>query len=174
MTGFEKLREAVYEDIKNTIEQKGEIHSRDAKDYCDKFSWIIKRAKHYSKKSSLKWQVILDKWEEKRSYWYMNYYQEANQPKIEANRVKIFDTIEDFKKSVANKGFRCPYCNEISTNPQKCNSGKLVKLLNTKGKHTCNWSSGGLLGTLGKGISIFIKEDLLVHQIFMPVAWEEK
>ena len=50
--------------------------------YCDKFKWIIDRAKHYAEKTGLNWEEILDKWEESCDYWYMNYYQEAKWYKI--------------------------------------------------------------------------------------------
>jgi hypothetical protein len=36
----------------------------------------------------------------------------------------------------------------------------------------CDWKAYGLLRTLGKGASIFIKSKLKVFDIFMPVAWE--
>ena len=38
------------------------------------------RAKHYSEQSGKSVEHILKVWEENRTYWYMNYYQECNQP----------------------------------------------------------------------------------------------
>jgi len=141
--------------------------------YCDKFNWIIERAKHYAEKLNMSIVEVLDSWEKNRDYWYMNYYQDANQPLLSEN-VKVFETMEDFKKSVSDKGFRCPYCNGVSTNPSKCDSGLNVKLINSKKgkKDVCNWSAGGLFRTAGKGSQIYIKEHKRNYEIFYPVAWE--
>lgn len=134
--------------------------------YCDKFKWVIDRANHYSNMSGIDATGILEKWENDRDYWYMNYYQECNQPKFEGDNIRIFDTVEEFKKSGIEKGFRCPHCNGISINPVTCNSG--IKI---NGK-ICDWKAYGLFGTLGKGIFVFIKERLEGHTIFYPIAWE--
>lgn len=48
--------------------------------YCDKYRWVMDRAKHYSEQSGKPVDHILKVWEENRDYWYMNYYQEGNQP----------------------------------------------------------------------------------------------
>ena len=136
--------------------------------YCDTFKWIIDRAKHYEEKTGISWEEILDSWEENRSYWYMNYYQEANQPKIEGDKVRVFNTIEDLHEAIGDKGFRCPSCGGITTNPYECNSG----LEMAKGK-TCNWKVYGLFGGLGKEVFVYVKEKVHGNKIFMPVAWEE-
>ena len=141
-------------------------------EYCDKFKWIIDRAKHYAEKTGLIWEAILDQWEESRNYWYMNYYQECNQPEIKDENVMIFETVEDLHKSVGDIGFRCPLCNGISTNPYECNTGiKIGK--NDTGK-TCNWVVYGLLRDLGKGVYVFVKEEVKGERMFMPVTWENK
>ena len=44
-------------------------------EYCGKFKWVVDRAKHYAEKTGLTFDEILKGWEEKRNYWYMNYYQ---------------------------------------------------------------------------------------------------
>lgn len=160
--GYKKLLEAVEFDEK----QSPNFH-----DYRAKLKWIIERVNHYSTITGVSESDILNAWEEKRSYWYMNFYQEPNQPIIDGNgnRVKVFDSIEDFKKSLGNMTFRCPACGEISTDPYKCNSGKKV----SKNK-TCDWKVYGLLGDLGKGMFVFIKEKMIGEQIFMPISWEIK
>lgn len=136
--------------------------------YCDKFKWIIDRAKYYSEVLEIDAITILDKWETDRNYWYMNYYQESNQPSLEGRNIRIFDTLDDFKKSGIEKGFRCPHCNGISTHPTICNSGLKVK------RKVCNWKAFGLFGCLGKGTFVFIKSRIESQTIFTPVAWESK
>ena len=100
--GYQTLSQAVEQDIarnqKNT-------------EYAEKLNWVIDRVLHYAEKLNLSASELLDKWEEKRSYWYMNYYQDCNMPKIEEGKVFVFDTVDDFLKSIPSKKFICPCCN---------------------------------------------------------------
>ena len=152
-SGIEKLREAVARDE----EKEPNFH-----DYQGKLNWIIERSKHYEEKTGIPYTEIIDAWEDARSYWYMNYYQDFNQPLLTDDNVHIFDTIEDFKKVASDKGFRCPKCNGISANPYECSC------------ENCDWKSYGLFGTMGKGAFIFVKEKMLGQEIFMPVAFESE
>lgn len=129
---------------------------------CDKFKWIMDRATHYAYKTGLSVGEILDAWEEDRSYWYVNYYQGANQPRIKGDSVRVFDTVDDLWTSVKNPEFRCPACGKISGDPYDCT------------QMDCNWKSYGLFGTMGKGVTVFIKEKVKILHMFMPVAWETK
>jgi len=141
-------------------------------EYCDKFKWIINRAKHYGEKLNLNWEDILDSWEKDRRYWYLNYYQESNQPEIKGDKVKVFESVEDMLKSIGERKFRCPSCGGITTDPYKCNSGiKIGKGKNTK---VCDWKVYGLFGDLGKGIYVYCKDKLKGQTIFIPISWEEK
>ena len=173
-TGYDKLIESVKRDCTkdgNYFNPEGcdkESQRKCFHRYCTKFKWIIERAKHYAEKTGLDWEDILDAWESKRDYWYMNYYQESNQPEIKANSVRVFETVDEMLKSVG-KEFRCPACGEITTYPYTCNSGKEMQ----EGK-ICDWKSYGLLGTLGKGIFVYCKDKLHGENIFMPVAWESE
>lgn len=182
MSGYEKLKKSVLFDIER--EKNGGIFNSDGCNECvknicthrpcSKFKWVIDRAKHYEEKTSINWNTILDKWEDGRTYWYQNYYQDSQQPELNLDGVYVYETKRDFSITLLDEGFRCPYCKGISTNPNQCNSGKLVKLMNKKGKKPCNWVSWGLMGTLGNGITIFIKETLELFHLFYPVAWESK
>ena len=58
--------------------------------YCDKFKWIIARAKHYEEKTGIPYLQIIESWESDRDYWYMNYYQDCNQPEIKKRPRKGF------------------------------------------------------------------------------------
>lgn len=129
--------------------------------YCDNFKWIIERAKHYQVKTGIPYMEILDSWEESRNYWHMNYYQDCNQPLILSDEVKIFDTVEELKESIGDQGFRCPSCGSISKNPYECDSEE------------CDWVSYGLLGTLGKGVTVFSKDKLKIDKFFTPIKWEK-
>lgn len=178
MSGYEKLMEAVKKDCNDRgccgcfnpdgcdkpggkIGQYGEPGYKSCQhNYCDKFKWVIDRAKHYAEKTGLPWESILDAWEERRNYWYMNYYQAANQPEIKGDKVRVFETVQDFREAVKDRRFRCPRCGGISTNPYECNAGE------------CNWKVYGFLR--GGSIHVFCKDVMGIDEIFMPIAWEEK
>ncbi len=176
MNSYEKLKAAV---MKDCIECNGVfnpdgclekcIDSKCYHKWCDKFKWVIDRAKYYGDKLCLNWEDILDSWEQDRNCWYMNYYQASNQPKIDTDKVIVFETIDDLKASIGDKGFRCPMCKGISTNAYECDSG----LVMSKGK-ICDWKVYGLFGDIGEGIFVYLKDKLKGQDIFMPIAWEEK
>lgn len=169
--GYKKLKEAVHRDLKSN---EAAIFNPNgcnkcikycSHNPCDKFKWIIQRAKHYQIKTGIPYMKLLDIWEQERNYWYQNYYQDCSYPLIIDNKVSIFDTKEDFKKSLNEKGFRCPKCEKESTSPTNCENDN---------NDNCDWSSYGLFGTLGKGTTVFIKDVGVPVEIFMPVAWENK
>ncbi len=90
MSGYEKLQKAVEKDRsgRDGCGQSGRSEGCSCR-YCKKFEWIIDRAKHYAEKLSLPWEDVLNSWEEKRDYWYMNYYQDCNQPEIKGDKVRF-------------------------------------------------------------------------------------
>ena len=155
--GYRSLKKAVDKD-----DQESNFH-----DYQGKFKWVIDRCNHYSEKTGLDPAEILCAWEENRNYWYMNYYQEANQPEIKNRKVRIFNTLEDVKVELKGQKFRCPACNGLSNDPYTCDTGTKDK----NGK-ACDWKAYGLLRTLGTGAYVFIKEKALGQEIFMPEKWE--
>lgn len=163
--GYLKLKAAVDDDEKK---------SPGFHDYNAKLVWAVDRAKHYAEKTGLSPEAILDAWENGRDYWYMNFYQENNQPKIEGDSVRLFDTLDDVKQSVGKDGYRCPLCNSVSKDAYACDSGTLVKGIKDGHDGPCNWKVYGLLGDLGKGVYIFVKSEMRGARIFKPVAWEPK
>jgi len=127
--------------------------------YCEKYKWIMERAEHYATVLGRTKEQVIESWEEDRTYWYMNYYQDIKQPMLEG--VKIFDTIEQAKQSMQEKGFRCPKCNGVSKSGYECSC------------EGCDWKAYGLFNTLGKGADIYIKEVHKLTHTFMPIAWEQ-
>jgi len=134
-------------------------------DYRAKLAWAIDRAKHYAEKTGLRAEDILDAWEEARTYWYMNYYQDCNQPKIEGDSVRVFETKEELKAAIGGPRFRCPACEGVSKDPYTCDSGVV------KDGKPCDWKVYGLFGDLGKGVYVFVKAEMRGTRIFKPVAW---
>ena len=95
----------------------------------------------------------------------MNYYQDCNMPKIEGDNVFVFETVDDFLKSIPSKKFICPCCKGITTNPYECNSE--IK----KDNKTCDWKVYGLFD-LGH-VTVFVKDTVQFGKIFFPVDWEK-
>ncbi|MBM7717642.1 hypothetical protein MXL46_11600 [Heyndrickxia sporothermodurans] len=86
--GREKLKRTIQE----TIDSKRSFSTEEQ--LWQKFNWIIERAEHYAQKTGLDTDEILNAWEEQRNYSWENFYQEANQPEIKADNVKVFNTLE--------------------------------------------------------------------------------
>lgn len=136
--------------------------------FCDKIPWVLERAQHYAEKTGLDASAILDKWEQDRSYWYMNYYQDAKQPLLDADNIRVFDSQDSLVQSVGDLGFRCPRCGGVSDSPYECTSGQEMEP-----GQICDWKAWGLFGTLGKGAFVFLLDTMQSGHIFMPVAWEK-
>lgn len=142
--------------------------------YCNQFKWVIDRANHYAEKLGIPAAEILDSWEKRRSYWYMNYYQDCNQPLIEADNVRVFNNVAEMLESIGENKFRCPLCGGVSTNPYECNSGVIVSKIKDGKDGPCNWKVYGLFGDLGKGTFVYCKYELRGERIFMPLSWEKE
>lgn len=106
----------------------------------------------------LDWEKILDGWETDRTYWYMNYYQDCNQPEIKSGNVRVFDTTQELKEAIGKMRFRCPACGKETPDPYECKA--------------CGWKVYGFLGDMGKGVFVYVKEKLKGETIFMPISWE--
>ena len=109
--------------------------------------------------------------EKQRTYSYPSYYARRNFPKLD--EVHVFDTTSDMITALEpERGFICPDCNGVSSNPNKCDTG--IK----KEGQVCHWTSYGVFGTLNKGAHVVIRDEFLqeakVYEIFMPVALREK
>jgi hypothetical protein len=157
--GYKKLLAAVETD---------EIKAPKFHDYRAKLAWVLERANRYAEKTGLEASAILNAWEKQRSYWYMNYYQDSNQPIPDAARVRVFDTSEALQESIgADHGFRCPNCDGVSTSPYECNSG-----LKMKNGEICDWKVYGLFKDLGRGMYVYVISMMRGETIFMPIAWE--
>ena len=73
--------------------------------YCDKYKWVIDRAKHYAEKTGKPYEEIIEIWESNRTYWYMNYYQDCKQPlngikRTDEQVTKTAERIELLKKEI--------------------------------------------------------------------------
>ena len=136
MNAYEKLALTIKEDTKGNLcfnEDGCTLGGNCSHAYCDKLNWIKTRAKEYAEFLKVDWLQIIDAWESERNYWYMNYYQDSNQPKLNSNHVRLFDTLADFYISVGKKEFRCPNCGGITTDAYDCNSNVKIN------DRLCDW-----------------------------------
>lgn len=88
--------------------------------------YLRNKLEEYSTALGIPQEELLKSWEEDRSYIAINYYQEGNQPsiKIKADKVKVFDSLDDLTKVLDVHKFRCPSCSGNSIHPYECKSGK--------------------------------------------------
>lgn len=142
--------------------ETGEQRARDLEKY------LRNKLEEYSTALSMPKEEILEAWEKDRTYSAINYYQEAHQPSINTDKVKVFESVEEMMQAIGEKKFRCPACDGISTNPYVCDSG-----IEREGVKICDWKVYGLFGDLGKGVHVYIKDQMKGETIFMPISWEE-
>lgn len=144
-------------------------------DYCGKYKWVVDRAKHYAEKSGKTVDEVIDIWEADRSYWYMNYYQDANQPIIASDRIIEYDDwiaqlTERFGEDSKKWAFKCPHCGHVQTGQDFIDSGigehKDQVYFNCIGRYIegkgCDWTLGGLM----KIHKVSVVKDAMVFPVF--------
>ena len=131
--------------------------------YCDKLKWVLDRAQQYTDALGVSRDEVINAWENDRDYWYMNYYQDCNQPPLEGNLkvIKSIDweaqIIERFGENPDNWKFVCPACGhvqstadfmEINQDPNlaySCCIGRYKGVNDKTGKHGCDYTVNGLI-----------------------------
>ncbi|WP_027855545.1 hypothetical protein [Marinobacterium litorale] len=86
--GYKSLKAAYIRDVQKAgeIQAKGHRPMRDKAEFLKLFRWVIDRAKHYAIRKGVPIEDVLNFWESKRGYWWLNYYQEGNQPKLPSGK----------------------------------------------------------------------------------------
>lgn len=146
--------------------------------YCDKYKWVMDRAKMYAEFTGQTVEEVIEAWEKDRSYWYMNYYQDCNQPEIKKesgmNVVKYDDWVSGLKKKFGEDAkqwkFKCPACGHIQCaqdfidakieNPE--NKVYFSCIGRWKKGTGCDWTLGGLL----KINSTVVVKDMQIFPVF--------
>lgn len=146
--------------------------------YCDKLKWILDRAYQYADAIGVSRDEVIDKWEAGRNYWYMNYYQECNQPALDGKTkvVKIKDwhkeLIARFGKNHKDWKFICPACGhiqsisdfmEIDIDPNYAYSnciGRHTGRNDKTGKEGCNYTINGLIS---------LNKTTVINENYIPV-----
>lgn len=122
---------------------------------------IDSRLSNYSEVTGLSESDILLALEKARRINTVNFYQESNLPLIDGEKVKIFDTLQDFKEAFPSGKSLCPSCNRESDDYYECS------------QEDCKWKVYGLFKDMGKGITVVVKSEFLDNPvpitIFRPV-----
>lgn len=85
-TGYKSLKAAYIHDVEEAVKQKRPL--REKEEFLRLFRWVIGRAKHYSYRTGISIESILNEWEEDRGYWWLNFYQPGKQPKLHSKSIK--------------------------------------------------------------------------------------
>lgn len=88
--GYKTLKEAYIFDVSEAAREKraGRRPRRDKQEIYQHFQWVICRAIHYADYKGKSVSDILTEWESARRYWWINYYQDCNQPKLHSGGKK--------------------------------------------------------------------------------------
>lgn len=79
--GYVSLKHAYITDVVNTC-------GRPKQKLYKHFLWVIGRAKHYANNTGEPIDSILNDWESKRKYCWLNYYQNCRQPLFNSGSIK--------------------------------------------------------------------------------------
>jgi hypothetical protein len=152
-------------------------NSKCTHDYCGKYKWTLDRAEQYANFLGCTKEEVLEAWENQRSYWYMNFYQDGNQPELKGEGVKVVkieawlqDLSEKFGKDPKGWKFICPACKSIQCGQDFIDAG--IEDFNGKvysnciGRYVkgkgCDWSLGGLLKMHNK----VVVKDMQIFPVF--------
>jgi hypothetical protein len=151
------------------------MNTKCSHDYCGKYKWVLERAKHYSEKTGKTVEEIMESWENDRGYWYMNYYQDCNQPLINSESVIEYDSwISALKEKYGEDSkkwkFKCPSCgNEQSIEDflsHNIEEPENKVYYNCIGRYVsgigCDWTLGGLF----KINKVSVLKDAVVFPVF--------
>ncbi len=143
-----------------------------------KLKWVLERADQYAKACNTTREKILEAWETKRTYWWVNFYQGCNQPNLEEHGTTPVVMVKDWLKEAQERfgkepldwKFACPCCghvqslrefNEAGLNPHKAYTC-CASRFGLGGKDTCKYTTGGLI-RLGRYV---ISEDFIPTLVF--------
>lgn len=158
MNGISRLKEAYNYDLNNKARSKKELDLQ--------WDWVMARAKQYADYFGTTPDTVLDVWESKRRYWWLNYYQECNQPDLSKRQgiLTFNDWVAEgekrFGKEKLDWKFVCPNCGHVQTmrdfqnadiDPQRAYQ-VCASRYNIGGKSTCKWSAGGLFCKEGQWV----------------------
>ena len=173
--GYESLMHAYHSSAEKWPERKSE--------WKEKLDWALARAQQYADRLGVDREKVLEAWENDRGYWYVNYYQESNQPSLEGKDVVVMaewaaEGERLYGKERLDWKFKCPFCGHVQTARMFKNAGMNPHLAYTNcasryglgGKKTCKWTIGGLLRVGGR----YVIDDKYCPRLIFEFADKEK
>lgn len=156
--GYESLKAAV----ERTIEWGASFDSPEQ--LRKQMQWVLDRAQQYADACGVDREVVLEQWETDRTYWWVNYYQDANQPDLSkyGSVVTLEKWMEEgerlYGKDRLDWKFKCPACGHVQTMRKFKEAGKDPRLAYVNcasrhglgGKKDCKWTTGGFLRIGGR------------------------
>ncbi|MBO4499175.1 MAG: hypothetical protein J5732_02850 [Bacteroidaceae bacterium] len=152
-----------YESLSASYRYWAEREPGRAQEWKKKFDWALERAQQYADRLGVDREKVLEAWESDRDYWYVNYYQESNQPSLEGKNVVTLAEWEAEGERLYGKErlewkFRCPACGNVQTARMFKDAGKDPHLCYINcasryglgGRKDCKWTTGGLLNIGGR------------------------
>jgi hypothetical protein len=84
--GYKSLKKAYIRDVQNSAHllRKG-LRGRSKEEFRRHFKRAIGLAMHFSHKWQLPLETVLDHWESKRDYWWLNFYQRGCVSRLKPN-----------------------------------------------------------------------------------------
>jgi len=84
--GYRSLKAAYTHDVMEAARCKNPIRKK--AEFLKLFQWVICRAQHYAVRLNQPIEHVLDAWEAKRNYWWLNYYGDSRQPKLPSGKAR--------------------------------------------------------------------------------------
>lgn len=164
------------ESLKHDLELYKEREPGRATEWQSRFDWAVARAQQYADYCHTTREKVLEAWEEVRDYWFVNFYQDSNQPDLSKGNVQsIDDWVAEGRRLYGEDKmdwkFKCPMCGHVQTAREFKEAGKEPYLAyqNCASRHglggrpDCKWTVGGLFRIGGRYV---IDEKFVPHLIF--------
>ena len=151
--GYTSLMEAYNHDINEKWRSKEELDN--------KLQWVLSRADAYAALCGTTRDEVLKAWESRRDYWWLNFYQDCNQPdpeRMKGTPVMLYADwmnkgIRLYGPDMLDWSFKCPACGHIQTLREFKDAGVdeehaftcCASRFGLGGSTTCKWTTGGLL-----------------------------
>lgn len=150
--GYASLMEAYEHDLREKWRSKDELDR--------KLKWVLDRADAYASVCKSTREEVLKVWETKRNYWWLNYYQDCNQPdpaRMQGTPVILYaDWLAKgarlYGPNMLDWRFKCPCCGHIQSLRDFKDAGveeeKAITCCASRfglgGRSDCKWTTSGL------------------------------
>lgn len=82
--GYRSLKAAYTRDVHKAGQETHPMRKK--AEFLKLFTWVIARAQHYAIRQNRPIEEVLNEWEAKRDYWWLNFYGEGRQPKLPSGK----------------------------------------------------------------------------------------